>query len=296
MGMTSKAAETGPGAMGLVALEQLNFPEEKRVIIDKLAFKILPRGQRAVIWLKSKLLTGTYMVNWMEREFPGLWGSILCRKRYIDEKISEVVNGAQGDAVINLGAGFDTRAFRLPVLSGFPVWELDQPENIVTKWSRLNRIFSDVPPHVKLVPIDFNREELDEVLSSAGYSNHDRTFFIWEGVSQYLTESGVRKTFDFLSRAAAGSRLVFTYVRRDFIEGKSFYGLESLYQRMVRKNRTWLFGINPDGVSDFLNEYGWRVLEHLGYDDLVKRYVEPTGRELTSMPIERIVYAEKADG
>jgi O-methyltransferase involved in polyketide biosynthesis len=40
------------------------------------------------------------------------------------------------------------------------------------------------------------------------------------GVTQYLTEPGVRKTLDFLARAAGGSRLAFTYVRKDFLEGK----------------------------------------------------------------------------
>jgi len=43
----------------------------------------------------------------------------------------------------------------------------------------------------------------------------------------------------------------------------------------------------------FLGEYGWRVREHLGYDELGERYVNPTGRELMSMAVERIVYAEK---
>jgi O-methyltransferase involved in polyketide biosynthesis len=46
-------------------------------------------------------------------------------------------------------------------------------------------------------------------------------------------------------------------------------------------------------VTLFLQTYGWRVVEHLGYEELHKRYVKPTRRELAVMPIERIVYAEK---
>lgn len=34
-------------------------------------------------------------------------------------------------------------------------------------------------------------------------------------------------------------------------------------------------------------------IEDLDYDDLAERYVKPTGRDLPSMPIERMVYAEK---
>ena len=54
------------------------------------------------------------------------------------------------------------------------------------------------------------------------------------------------------------------------------------------------FEVDPEQVEDWLDGYGWRVREHLGYDELGKRYVEPTGRGLGWMAIERIVDAERA--
>lgn len=42
---------------------------------------------------------------------------------------------------------------------------------------------------------------------------------MWEAVTQYLTEQGVRATFDRLAKAARGSRLAFTYVRKGFLTG-----------------------------------------------------------------------------
>ena len=45
-------------------------------------------------------------------------------------------------------------------------------------------------------------------------------------------------------------------------------------------------------VSD-ANPGARRLYEHLGYEELAERYVKATGRELTSKPIERMVYAEK---
>jgi O-methyltransferase involved in polyketide biosynthesis len=63
---------------------------------------------------------------------------------------------------------------------------------------------------------------------------------------------------------------------------------------------TWRFGscrracdIAPEGVADLLSRHGWRVVEHLGYDELAERYVKPTERALAATPIERMVYAEK---
>ena len=146
-------------------------------------------------------LARDWMVRVTEKSAPGIWGGLLCRKRYIDEKLIE--SAGQIGAVVNLGAGFDTRAYRLPALADMPVWEVDQPQNIEPKRVRLRKLFGEVPPHVTLVPIDFDSDELGAVLASHGYAADKRTFFIWEAVTQYLTENGIRATFDFLAKADA---------------------------------------------------------------------------------------------
>ena len=287
--MTSKAAKTGPGAMVLVAIEQY-YPEGERIITDDLAYRILPLGFRAEVRLIGRFKD--WIIRKSEKKVPGLWAGIMGRKRYIDDRVADDADG-QVQAVVNLGAGFDTRAYRLQALANVPVWEVDQPQNIDGKRSRLQMLFQEVPTHVTLVPIDFDQEDLATVLASHGYDPDRKTFFIWEGVTQYLTESGIRATFQFLATAPAGSRLALTYTPKDFIDGEVFYGQEYLYKRMLLKDRIWFFGLDPENVDDFLGEYGWRVLEHLGYDELDERYVKPTGRELQSMAIERIIYAEK---
>ncbi len=220
--MAQKAAETGSGPTTIVAIEQY-FPEGTRIINDDLAYRILPFAMRAFVRLTRPAFVRDWMVRTSEKMTPGVWAIFPCRKRYIDDRVAEAAGG-QAAMVVNLGAGFDTLAYRLPALAEVPVWEVDQPENIDAKRSRLRKVFGEVPAHVTLVPIDFDREELGAVLASHGYAADTRTFFIWEAVTQYLTEAGIRTTFDFLSKAPAGSRLVFTYVRKDFIDGKVCYG------------------------------------------------------------------------
>lgn len=104
----------------------------------------------------------------------------------------------------------------------------------------------------------------------------------------------MRQTFDFLAQAPAGSQLAFTYVRKDFIEGKNLYGAEKFQEQMVLKDKVWHFGFAPEEMADFLNEYGWDLLEDVGYDELGERYIKPGGRNLASTPIERLAYAAKA--
>jgi methyltransferase (TIGR00027 family) len=288
--VTQAAAKTGAGPTVTVAVEQ-HFPENQRIIEDNLAYSILPFSMRTFVHLTRLAFVRDWMVRAAEKSAPGIWGGLMCRKRYIDEKLIESV--AQIDAVVDLGAGFDTRAYRLPALADMLVWEVDQPENIGPKQARLWKLFGEVPTHVKLVPIDSDREELDAVLASHGYPADRRMFFIWEAVTQYLTETGIRTTFDFLAKAARGSRLAFTYIRKDFLDGQVMYGQDELYKQYVVRDKVWLFGMDPEGVTNFLGSYGWRVVEHLGYEEMAERYVKPTGRELASTPIERMVYAEK---
>ena len=177
--------------------------------------------------------------------------------------------------------------------TGVRAWDVDQPMNIDAKRSRLSKCFGSLPARVRLVAIDFTHDVLDATLAAHGYDRHQRTFFIWEGVMQYLDEASVRKTLDFLATAAHGSRLVFTCVRRDFLAGRPFDGQDALYRRFVAKRGIWRFGIDPADLPAFLASCGWRVIEAPEPETLARRYIEPTGRALTCMPIERSVCAER---
>jgi methyltransferase (TIGR00027 family) len=232
-----------------------------------------------------------WFVKSSEKKVSGLWGAMVCRKCYIDEKVTEAMD-SQTEMMVNLGTGFDTRAYYLSSLSEIPVWEVDQEVNINTKRKRLVKILGEIPKNVTLVSIDFDHENLNDVLRSKGYMADKKTFFILEGVTQYLTDDGIHSTFNFLSKAPSGSYLVFTYVTKDFIEGEVLYNQEKLYKTMVMKN-VWTFGFKPENLSEFLNDYGWRLVEDLSYEQLAERYVKPTGRNLETIAIERVVYAEK---
>ena len=275
--------------MALVAVEQY-FPKAQRIIDDGLAARLLPLGAMIFVRFLRPRWTRNWVIGLSEKSNPGIWGGLLCRKRYIDEKVIASRNGIE--AVVNLGAGFDTRPYRLPALSGLPAWEVDQRENIEAKEKRLRKAFGTIPANVKLVVADFDRDDLRSILVAQGYSAAKPTFFVWEAVTQYLTEQGVRATFDWLAKAALGSRLAFTYVRKDFLDGKTFYGWESGYRQFVT-SKVWLFGMEPEDCPSFLKGYGWRIIEDVGYDELATKYIVPTGRHLASTPVERMVYAER---
>lgn len=289
---TSSAAQTGSGPTFLVAIEQYE-PSAQRIIDDDLAAKVLPSGARFFLKLFRVPFLRRWMIKLFENQIEGASSAFLCRKRYIDETIVAAVEDRDMTAVVNLGAAFDTRVYRLSALTAIPTWEVDQPVNIEAKREGLHNALGKVPSHVTLVPINFITQDLGVVLKEHGYAGGEKSFFIWEAVTQYLTETAVRQTFDFLAQASTGSQLTFTYVLKDFIDGENLYGAKKFYERMLIKNKIWHFGFNPAEVADFLDDYGWRLIEDLSYEELNNRYAKPIGRNLPSMKIERMVWAEK---
>jgi methyltransferase (TIGR00027 family) len=287
--MGQAAAKTGIMPTALVAIEQ-SFPKSQRVIDDLFSAHMLAPAPRILVRLLRMRWMRDWLIGLAEKNDPGMWAGLLCRKRYIDDKVTACSN--EIDAVVSLGAGFDTRTFRVPAISALPVWEIDQRENIELKEIRLRKALGAIPANLKLLAVDFDHDDLCAKLISQGYSTGARTFFVWEAVTQYLTEKGVRATLNWLAHATPGSRLAFTYVRKSFLTGENLYGWESGYKRFV-KTGTWLFGMEPQASPSLLNEYGWQLIEDLGYEDLANRYIRPTGRSLTATHVERIVYAEK---
>jgi methyltransferase (TIGR00027 family) len=284
------AAQTAFGPMVQAAIEQYE-PPERRLVSDDLALSILPAGQRALARAMRWPLLRRLTISAGERAVTGSWSLITCRKRYIDDKLDEALNGI--DSVVILGAGMDTRAYRLAHRSDIPVFEVDLPVNIARKKAAVQRAIGGVPTSVHLVPLDFERDDLIGALTGHGYRADSRTFFIWEGVTQYLTEDAVRATLGALRAAPAGSRLVFTYVRKDFIDGVNMYGATMLYRRFRQRQQVWRFGLDPDAVSEFVAEYGWRLVEQAGPDYFLRNYIQPTGRNLPASQLEWSAYAEK---
>jgi methyltransferase (TIGR00027 family) len=285
------AAQTAFGPMMLAAMEQ-NEPPERRLVDDDLAARFLPASTRWLVTATPPKLMRRLMMRAIERSGPGMWANFACRKRYIAEKVTEALDDV--DAIVVLGAGLDTLAYRLARQTRIPIFEVDQPVNIERKAAAVRRVLGELPSSVRLVPLDFERDDVLTALTALGYDADYRTFFVWEAVTQYLTADAVHATLESLRPAAPGSRLVFTYVRRDFIDGVNFYRAKRLYRRFRQRQQLWRFGLQPAEVAAFLDRHGWRMVEQLGPEQIVQRYVEPTGRNLTASQVEWSAYADKA--
>jgi methyltransferase (TIGR00027 family) len=276
--------------MFVTAVEQYT-PPGLRIIDDALAVRMLPGVLRVAAragrwhWLRHLGEAGS------DRRAPGVWGGVLCRKRYARDQVGRALAAGVGQLVI-IGAGLDTLAYHLAVPAGVPGFEVDMPENIDYKRDRLRSIFGGVPDGVHLVPMRLETDDLLDLLAKQGFRIEVPTMFVWEAVTQYLTGDGVRRTLACLSMAGTGSRLIFTFVRRDFFAGANLYGAASLHRDFVGSH-VWHFALDPAEVDGLLREYGWVEREQVGSAEYTGRYLRPAGRGLPASEIERFVCADK---
>lgn len=272
---------------------ELYFPEDKRLFNDPFALKLLPFGWQALFRLVYLPGLRNLVLALRERRMPGSLGAILCRTRYIDDVFVKSL-GVGFDQVVILGAGFDSRAYRISGLEAVRVFEVDFPGTRNLKQARLEKVLGSVPKNVILVGINFEEQTLDEVLTVEGFQVGKRTFFIWEGVTQYITAEAVDRTLNFVANTSgAGSKIVFTYVRRGLIDGTDREEWMNPFLSFARRvGSPFIFGIDPDEIEQFLAEHGMNLIEDVGASDYQTRYLKPLRRELNVFDGERAVYAE----
>ena len=225
-----------------------------------------------------------------DRQCTGVWGGLLCRIRYMDDALSDALREGL-DQVVILGAGSDTRALRIPGIDKVHVFEVDHPAPQAWKKERLKKMLGTLPSHITFVPIDFDQQSLEDEMAASGYKTGVRTFVISEGVTQYITAEANDATFQFVSKTAQGSRIVFSYVNRGVIDGSS-EDTEKWASLTRGKGVSWIFGIDPGELEQYLSARGFTLLDHVGASDYQERYLDPLGRHLTIMEIERVALAE----
>jgi methyltransferase (TIGR00027 family) len=157
----------------------------------------------------------------------------------------------------------------------------------------LGKILHNIPDNIIYTPINFNTQNLDEILESKGLDSSKPTFFIWEGVTQYITKEVVENILDFISKSASGSRLVFTYILKSVIDGTSnMLDGERLVSLAGMGDQSWIFGLDPSEVSGYIKQYNLVLIENVGSSYLKENYLNLAGRKLNISDFERIIYAE----
>jgi methyltransferase (TIGR00027 family) len=266
-------------------------PAARRLFEDRFATAFLGPPLRAVVGLARIPPLGTLVRAYIDCRWPGARTSAVARTRFIDDAV-EAALGAGIEQVVILGAGFDARAYRLAALGRAAVYEVDHPSTSVAKREAVTAALAPAPRHVRFVPADLGSESWQGAVAAAGYDPGRRTLFLWEGVTNYLTEDAVDGTLRWCAGAAAGSRVLFTYVDRRALDApQAFAGTERLFATLAAAGERWTFGLAPSELSGFLARRGLVLDEDVGAADYRARYFGRAAARMHGYEFYRIAVA-----
>ncbi len=176
---------------------------------DPVVHRLLSRGWSAALTLIARRL---------RRMDPAKRARVLARLSSVPLRVRAIDVELEGAValgcrqVASLGAGLDTRAFRMKALSATHFFEIDHPATQAFKQSKAAAL-SPVVEKLTYVPVDFARDALSTCLLSAGHRPDEPTAWIWEGVVMYLSDDALRATLRALADASApGSLLLVNYM------------------------------------------------------------------------------------
>ncbi|MER5598718.1 class I SAM-dependent methyltransferase [Streptomyces sp. NPDC002265] len=246
---------------------------------DPLAIRLLRDAERVPV---AEVRANTAPQGWQARvAFESVRACaevVVPRTVAIDEALRDRVTSQ----LVILGAGLDTRAWRLPGLAQTDVWEVDHPASQQDKRDRLaeavsvphstdesDRITVELPVTarcVRFTPVDFAVDDLGAALDAAGHDPSKPTTWLWEGVVPYLARSEVHATVAALAaRTAPGSALVVNYQAPS---ARAAVGrlLTRVLGSSVTSGEPWRSLWTPQQMAALLADNGLRVVSD---DDLL---------------------------
>lgn len=267
--LEQQPSETAMAAAFLRALAALDEREEIRGG-DYLAQAFLPEDRKASLRHPAPVVRKK-----IDKSRPGMYEYMVARTAYFDGIVEQALR-ERIPQIVFLGAGYDSRSYRFrDAIKETRVFELDIRTTQQRKTELLHRAGIPLPEQLRFVPIDFNRDNLKEVLLGTGYDPKGKTLFVWEGVTHYLLPKTVDETLGFIrSNSPPGSTVCFDYesISPDMLD---LYGVKELLEnrRASAASEPSRFAIAKGKLDAFLSERGYKIIDHLTPQDMERNYL-----------------------
>jgi methyltransferase (TIGR00027 family) len=255
----SKHSRTAYGMAVYRAAHQLI--ENGSVLRDPFALKILGPTADEAIQAKSK-----------RSELP-MRMFLAFRSQFAEENLASAAKRGVTQAVV-LGAGLDTFALRNPH-PNLMVFEVDYPATQEWKRQCLSHAGLAPPPSLRFAPANFEHQKLSDVLAAVGFDVTRPAFFIWLGVTIYLTRGAISDTLDFVSTIPK-SEIVFDYSEplEAYPPGPSRESVLATAKRMADIGEPWLSFFQPAEMTALLHAKRFDEVNNLSPSRISARFAD----------------------
>jgi len=256
---------TGPSRMAegiaLHRCAETMLPEEIRIFSDPYAIHFLDPVTLA--WARDHPAEAKAFADELERKTPGWSNAIRGRIRFFDDIVQDAAGNGFSQMVI-LGAGYDTRAYRIGTLkSHVRIFEIDRPETLERKVEILKKIFGGIPDHVRFIPLDMADADCWQDLIQAGWSSEGKTLFLLEGLVMYLPWPAVDHLLAGIAgHAGAGSAVLFDFMPRSLADGTSDdESCRVICEWTAKIGEPILSGFSDDEIVPLLESFGFSGIQ-----------------------------------
>lgn len=285
-----KAGSSSKTAEGIATLRfhESQRPEDERICYDNYAVHFI--SPEILEWIVRNPEKAKARWEQRERILPGIDNSIIGRVRYFDDFVKRSIDEGLEQMVI-LGAGYDSRAYRIEGLKKIKVFEVDHPAMQAVKIEKIKKIFSGLIDHVTYVPADLGRDDFGQRLLEMGYSRSKKTIFVMEGLLYYLLPQAVDQVLSFISKnSGKGSAIIFDYYPQSVVDGScELEAGKNLYSQLAQYGEPLRFGIND--VEAFLASRGFSQIRNVTGEDLKKIYFYGINKDRTISSLLSFAYA-----
>jgi len=176
------------------------------------------------------------------------------RTRFFDDWLEKTL-GSTYQQVVFLGAGMDTRAFRLKWPDAVQLWEIDCREVLALKQARLSAVQAKARCGRIPVAADLSTGEWANDLLRHGFRTGVPSVWIAEGLFMYLPSSAVSQILcNVAALAPAGSQFGAEVFSEDFLHDDRN---RTYLKEAAARGTPWLFGCNEP--EEFFARCGWRI-------------------------------------
>jgi methyltransferase (TIGR00027 family) len=194
------------------------------------------------------------------------------RSRIAEDAFSGSLESGVRQIVI-LGAGLDTFALRNPhAARQIQIYEVDHPATQAWKRQRLADARIALPRWLVFVPVDFEQDDLAQMLAGAGFQQNAPAFFTWLGIVPYLTQDAIGSTLDFIA-SIQSSQVVFDYMEPPEAFSEEMRELIAKRTEQLQKmDERWASRFEPDGMAAILRLHGFTAVEDIDFQEIRSRF------------------------
>lgn len=269
MSVEHKPSETAMGAAMLRALAALDEREEIKGT-DYLAEIFLTEDRKSL--LRDPVIRESVI---KKRIIPGMYEFLIARTAFYDGIVEQALR-ENIPQIVFMGAGYDSRPYRFKdLIRDTRIFELDIHPTQQRKKDLLHQAMVPIPEQLVFVLINFNTDNIGDVLAKAGFIKSRQALFVWEGVTYYLPARVIDDTLRTVkANSTACSSICFDYASLS-PELQNDDSVKRV-REMMRSNypgEPTFFGIQKGNIGPFLSERGYEIITHLTSNEIETKYL-----------------------